>query len=51
MSKIEYKTAYPEGVNHMLQYSQTGDVSEYGIIDETVNENVLIEIKEFLCTI
>ena len=40
-----------DGINHILQYSNSGNTDEYGLIEETVNENVLNSIKEFLCTI
>ena len=40
-----------EGINHILQYSNSGNTDEYGLIEETVNENILNSIKEFLCTI
>lgn len=40
-----------DGINHLLQYSNSGNTDEYGLIEETVNENVLNAIKEFLCTI
>lgn len=47
-SKAAYTYRYLEGINHMMQNSTTGSISEYGLIPETVNERVLEEISAFL---
>jgi uncharacterized protein len=38
---------YPE-LNHLLQHSKTGVVSEYGTIEETVSPEVLSDITKFI---
>ena len=47
----ENNVKFIKGINHILQYSNSGNTEENGNIEETVNENVLNTIKEFLCTI
>lgn len=37
-----------EGVNHLFQKAKTGKVSEYAQIDETINEQVLKDIAEWI---
>ena len=35
-------------VNHMLQTAKTGAIEEYGQIEETINQTVLVEIEHFV---
>ena len=37
-----------EGLNHLLQHAETGDISEYGEIKETISPEVLQIITEFI---
>lgn len=37
-----------EGLNHLLQESETGDISEYGVIEQTMSPKVLKLIKEWV---
>jgi alpha/beta superfamily hydrolase len=37
-----------EGMNHLFQKAKTGKVSEYAQIDETINEQVLKDITEWI---
>lgn len=37
-----------EGVNHLFQESETGDISEYGTIEQTMSPEVLEYIKDWL---
>ena len=37
-----------EGLNHLLQESDTGDISEYGVIEQTMSPEVLELIKGWL---
>lgn len=37
-----------DGLNHLLQESETGDISEYGIIEQTMSPEVLEYIKSWL---
>lgn len=37
-----------EGLNHLLQHAQTGEVNEYGDITETISPEVLRIISEFI---
>ena len=39
--------SYP-GLNHLFQTCQTGDVTEYGIIEETISPEVLEDIKVWI---
>ena len=44
----DYKVkVYPE-LNHLLQHSKTGDISEYGTIEETISPEVLDNVTEFI---
>jgi hypothetical protein len=44
----DYKVkVYPE-LNHLLQHSKTGDISEYGTIEETISPEVLDDVTEFI---
>lgn len=44
--KVTFKS-YPK-LNHLFQESQTGNVSEYGNIEETFNLNVLVDVVNWL---
>jgi alpha/beta superfamily hydrolase len=37
-----------EGLNHLLQESETGDISEYGVIEQTMSPEVLEHVKEWI---
>ena len=37
-----------ESLNHMLQHAETGNVSEYGKIEETIAEEVLRQMRQFI---
>ncbi|WP_159636704.1 alpha/beta hydrolase family protein [Sphingobacterium composti Ten et al. 2007 non Yoo et al. 2007] len=37
-----------DGMNHLFQRAKTGKVSEYAQIDETINDQVLIDIAEWI---
>ena len=37
-----------EGLNHLLQESETGDISEYGVIEQTMSPKVLELIKSWM---
>ena len=37
-----------ESLNHMLQHAETGNVSEYGAIEETISEDVLEQMVQFI---
>lgn len=37
-----------EGLNHLLQESETGDLSEYGVIEQTMSPKALDYIKEWI---
>lgn len=37
-----------EGVNHLFQTAQTGAVAEYAVIDETMREDVMERIADFI---
>jgi hypothetical protein len=37
-----------EGLNHLFQESETGDSTEYGIIEQTMSPQVLEYIKGWL---
>lgn len=37
-----------ESLNHMLQHAETGNVSEYGKIEETIAEEVLRQMSQFI---
>ena len=41
---------YPK-LNHLMQHSVTGKVTEYGEIEETISPEVLEDIKEFILSI
>ncbi len=38
---------YP-GLNHLFQHAETGDVQEYGLIEETISPEVLSDIADFI---
>lgn len=40
-----------KGLNHLLQDSDTGDISEYGVIEQTMSPEVLEVIKEWLLSL
>tara|TARA_B100000945_G_C20402725_1_gene608238 strand:+ start:186 stop:1598 length:1413 start_codon:yes stop_codon:yes gene_type:complete len=40
---LEYKS-----LNHLLQHAETGNVSEYGTIEETIAEDVLEQMVQFI---
>ena len=42
--------AYP-GLNHLFQHCQTGDINEYGKIEETISPEVLTDIANWIKTI
>lgn len=37
-----------ESLNHMLQHAETGNISEYGTIEETISEEILLEMLQFI---
>ncbi|MCH5240274.1 MAG: alpha/beta fold hydrolase [Muribaculaceae bacterium] len=41
---------YPE-LNHLMQHSKTGKITEYAEIEETISPDVLQDIKEFILSI
>lgn len=41
---------FPE-LNHMFQRANTGEINEYSTISETVNEDVIVEIINWLSSI
>jgi alpha/beta superfamily hydrolase len=43
-----YKISSHKGLNHLFQTAETGDVSEYGKIEETVNEDVILEVLKWI---
>lgn len=44
----EYEYLEPEGINHLMQSASTGLSSEYGLIEETVNQVILDAVTQFL---
>ena len=32
----------------MLQHAETGNISEYGTIEETISEEILLEMLQFI---
>lgn len=47
----DYTIKYCEGLNHLFQKCETGSVNEYSEIQETINEEVLETIAEWIKTI
>ena len=41
---------YPE-LNHLMQHSKTGKITEYSDIEETIASEVLMDITEFILSI
>ena len=41
---------YPE-LNHLFQHCTTGEISEYGDIEETISEEVLVDMTEWVWTV
>ena len=41
---------YPE-LNHLMQHSKTGKINEYAETEETISQDVLRDIKEFILSI
>ncbi len=39
--------SYP-GLNHLFQHAETGNISEYGTIEETISPEVLTDIAEWI---
>ena len=44
----DYEVKIYAELNHLLQHSQTGAVSEYGTIEETISPEVLNDVTEFI---
>ena len=44
----DYTVKELEGLNHLFQKAETGGISEYGVIEETLNEKVLQLISEWI---
>lgn len=42
------KIEYLEGLNHLFQYSKTGNLNEYGQIEETFSIDVLKMMKKWI---
>ncbi len=43
-----YKLKSYEALNHLMQKAKTGAMAEYGQIEETVNEEVLTDVKDWI---
>jgi hypothetical protein len=43
-----FKTMLMPGLNHLFQHANTGDVSEYGEIEETISPEVLDIITKWI---
>jgi hypothetical protein len=44
----DYEVKIYAELNHLLQHSKTGAISEYGTIEETISPKVLHDVTEFM---